>query len=102
MGDLAVVYLEADDLGAALNVIGTCGKPLRQLVRDHVRDVHGVSLGDGFPSPGSPCSWTQPMPEPGSGCPSPVGWRFTLSLWLLRRRGRRPFRLSAAIVSWPG
>jgi len=24
---LAVVYLEADDLGAALKVIGTCGKP---------------------------------------------------------------------------
>ncbi|QBR91488.1 hypothetical protein [Nocardioides euryhalodurans] len=50
-GDLAVVYLEADDLEAAFNTIGESGEPFDQWFRDHVEDVHGISLADGLPTP---------------------------------------------------
>jgi hypothetical protein len=50
-GDLAVVYLEADDLGAALKLLGSSDEPFDRWFRDHVRDVHGISLADGFPPP---------------------------------------------------
>jgi hypothetical protein len=49
-GDLAVVYLEADDLDAAFGVLGGSVAPFDQWFRDHVRDVHGVSLA-GVPLP---------------------------------------------------
>lgn len=51
MGDLAVIYLEADDLEAAFGTIGGSGEPFDQWFRDHVRDVHGISLADGMPIP---------------------------------------------------
>ena len=50
-GDVAVVYLEADDLSIALKTIGTSDEPFDRWFRDHVRDVHGLSLEDGFPPP---------------------------------------------------
>jgi len=50
-GDLAVVYLEADDLGRALQTIGASDEPFDRWFRDHVRDVHGISLEEGFPPP---------------------------------------------------
>jgi hypothetical protein len=50
-GDLAIVYLEADDLGAAFKLIGTSDEPFDRWFRDHVRDVHGLSLEEGFPPP---------------------------------------------------
>ena len=50
-GDLAVAYLEADDLGAAFKLIGTSDEPFDRWFRDHVRDVHGLSLEEGFPLP---------------------------------------------------
>ncbi|MBV8950671.1 MAG: hypothetical protein JOZ99_07340 [Actinobacteria bacterium] len=50
-GDMAVVYLEADDLGRALETIGTSDEPFDCWFRDHVRDVHGIALEEGFPPP---------------------------------------------------
>lgn len=43
-GDLAVVYLQADDLDTAFGVLGGSVAPFDRWFRDHVRDVHGVSL----------------------------------------------------------
>ena len=43
-GTMAIVMLEADDIGAALGAIGTAQSPLDQRFRDLVKDVHGVDL----------------------------------------------------------
>src|SRR5262245_32633570 len=51
MGDLAVVYIEADDLEAAFATIGGSDEPFDRWFRDHVRRVHGIALEDGFPPP---------------------------------------------------
>lgn len=50
-GDMAVVLMEADDLEAALKVIATSDEPFDRWFRDHVRDVHGIALEEGFPPP---------------------------------------------------
>ena len=50
-GDLAVIYLEADDLEAAFGTIGGSVEPFDQWFRHHVEDVHGISLADGMPIP---------------------------------------------------
>jgi hypothetical protein len=47
-GDVAVVYLEADDLAAAFTILGTSVEPFDRWFRDHVRQVHGVALEEGF------------------------------------------------------
>ena len=47
-GDVVVVYVEADDLASAFKSIATSNEPFDQWFRDHVRDVHGISLEDGF------------------------------------------------------
>ena len=51
MGDLAVVYMEADDLDAAFAALGSSDEPFDRWFRDHIRQVHGISLEDGFPPP---------------------------------------------------
>jgi hypothetical protein len=50
-GDVAVVYIEADDLQAAFTGLGSSQDPFDVWFRDHVRDVHGMNLEDGFPPP---------------------------------------------------
>lgn len=50
-GDVAVVYLEADDIEAALKGMATSDDPFDSWFRDHVRDVHGINLEEGFPPP---------------------------------------------------
>jgi len=50
-GDVAVVYLEADDLAAAFTILGTSAEPFDRWFRDHVRQVHGIALEDGFTVP---------------------------------------------------
>jgi hypothetical protein len=47
-GNVAVVYLEADDLAAALTMLGTSAEPFDRWFRDHVRQVHGVALDERF------------------------------------------------------
>lgn len=46
-GDVAVAYLEADDLAAAFATLGTSDAPFDRWFRDHVREVHGVALEEG-------------------------------------------------------
>jgi len=50
-GDLAVVYLEADDLDAAFVVIGAADVAALDDLRNQIRAVHGFSLTDGVPAP---------------------------------------------------
>jgi hypothetical protein len=52
MGSVAVVYWEADDVDAALKGMAVSNDPYDQWFRDHVRDVHGINVEDGFPLPG--------------------------------------------------
>ncbi|GAA1477371.1 hypothetical protein GCM10009623_18170 [Nocardioides aestuarii] len=49
--DLAVVHLEADDLDAAYGVLRGSAAPFDRWFRDHVLEVHGISLADGVPVP---------------------------------------------------
>ncbi len=50
-GDVAVVYWEATDVGAALKGLATSEEPFERWFRGHVREVHGVNVEDGFPPP---------------------------------------------------
>jgi hypothetical protein len=50
-GEVAVVYLEADDLAAAFTIWGTSAEPFDRWFRDHVRQVHGIAWDDGFTAP---------------------------------------------------
>ncbi len=50
-GDVAVVYLEADDLAAAFRILGTSAEPFDRWFRDHVRQVHGIAWDDGCTAP---------------------------------------------------
>jgi hypothetical protein len=50
-GDVAVIYWEADDVDAALTGMATSQDPFDQWFRDHVREVHGLNVEDGFPPP---------------------------------------------------
>ncbi len=50
-GDVAVVYLEADDLDAAFTIWGTSAEPFDRWVRGHVRQVHGIAWEEGFTVP---------------------------------------------------
>jgi hypothetical protein len=50
-GDVAVVYLEADDLANAFTILGTSSEPFDLWFRDHVKQVHGLALEDGLTAP---------------------------------------------------
>ena len=50
-GDVVVVYTEADDLDSAFKTIATSDDPFDRWFRDHVRQVHGVALEEGFAPP---------------------------------------------------
>jgi hypothetical protein len=50
-GDVAVVYLEADDLAAAFTLLGTSAEPFDRWFRGHARQVHGIALEEGFTAP---------------------------------------------------
>jgi len=50
-GDVAIIYLEADDLQAAFHGLGSSEEPFDVWFRGHVRDVHGIDLAEGFPPP---------------------------------------------------
>jgi hypothetical protein len=47
-GEVAVVYLEADDLAAAFTVLGSSAEPFDCWFRDHAGQVHGIALEDGL------------------------------------------------------
>lgn len=50
-GDIAVVYLEADDLNAAFTLLGTSDEPFDHWFRDHVRQVYGIAMEEGLTPP---------------------------------------------------
>jgi hypothetical protein len=50
-GDVAVVYLEADDLQAAFAGLGSSQEPFDRWFRESIRDIHGIDLEQGFPPP---------------------------------------------------
>jgi hypothetical protein len=50
-GDVAVVYLEADDLATAFTLLGTSAEPFDRWFRGHAGQVHGIVLEDGFTAP---------------------------------------------------
>jgi hypothetical protein len=50
-GDVAVVYLEADDLATAFTIVGTSAEPFDRWFRDHAGQIHGIALDDGFAAP---------------------------------------------------
>ena len=50
-GDVAVVYLEADDLAAAFTLLGTSAEPFDRWFRGHVGQVHGIAWDEGFTAP---------------------------------------------------
>jgi hypothetical protein len=43
-GDLALVYLEADDLATAFTILATSSEPFDRWFRHHVLQDHGVAL----------------------------------------------------------
>ena len=51
VGDAAVVYLEADDVAAAFQALGSSDEPFDRWFREQIRDIHGVALEEGFPPP---------------------------------------------------
>jgi hypothetical protein len=50
-GTVAVVYLEADDVGASMQALGTSDDPFDQWFRDLIGEVHGIDLSEGGPPP---------------------------------------------------
>jgi hypothetical protein len=50
-GDMAVVYLEADDLQVAFAGLGSSQEPFDRWFRDILMEVHGIDLEQGFPPP---------------------------------------------------
>ena len=50
-GDVAVVLIEAEDLGAALAGVGGSDLPFDTWFREHCLRVHGADLAAGFPPP---------------------------------------------------
>jgi hypothetical protein len=49
-GDIAVVFLEADDLESALRDLETSDEPFDRWFRDHLRQVHGTTWARAAPS----------------------------------------------------
>lgn len=50
-GDMAVIYMEADDLQAAFAGLGSSQEPFDRWSREAIREVHGIDLTQGFPPP---------------------------------------------------
>jgi hypothetical protein len=50
-GDMAVVLLEGDDIGAAMETFATSQESFDVWFREVLQDVHGIDLADGFPPP---------------------------------------------------
>lgn len=50
-GDVAVIYMEADDLPTAFAGLSSSDDEFDRWFRDILQDVHGINLQDGFPPP---------------------------------------------------
>lgn len=58
-GDVAVVYVAANDLAAMFKGLATSQEPFDRWFREYVRDVHGVALEDGFAPPEQVLAFTR-------------------------------------------
>jgi hypothetical protein len=50
-GTVAVVHVEAEDVGAAMMAIATSDEPFDQWFRERILDIHGVDLAEPAPPP---------------------------------------------------
>lgn len=50
-GTVTVVYIEADDLEAAMGGMGRSDDPFDVWFRESVKDIHGIDLAEPFPPP---------------------------------------------------
>ena len=50
-GDVAVVYLEANDLPATFAGLASSQDPFDRWFRELTHDIHGINLEEGFPPP---------------------------------------------------
>jgi hypothetical protein len=50
-GDVAVVLIEAPDIQAAMGGLATSDEPFDKWFREHIQNVHGMDLAEGFPPP---------------------------------------------------
>ena len=50
-GDIEVVLIEAEDVGGAFQTLGSSQDPFDVWFREHIQDVHGIDLTEGFPPP---------------------------------------------------
>jgi hypothetical protein len=78
MGDLTVVYIEADDLDTMFAGLGSSQDPFDVWSREQTREVHGVDSEDGVPAPELLMSFkaagASPLPQPELVCDqAPVG-----------------------------
>jgi hypothetical protein len=51
VGDVAVFYLEADDLQKAFQGLASSTDPFDRWFRELTREIHGIDLEQGFPPP---------------------------------------------------
>jgi hypothetical protein len=50
-GDVAIVVLESDDIGAAMGTLASSPEPFDAWFRELLVDVHGMDLSESFPPP---------------------------------------------------
>ena len=50
-GDVVVVLIEASDIQAAMGTLATSEDPFDHWFREHIKDVHGMDMAQGFPPP---------------------------------------------------
>jgi hypothetical protein len=50
-GDIVVVVIEAPDVQAAMGALATSQEPFDSWFREHIKDVHGMDMAEGFPPP---------------------------------------------------
>jgi hypothetical protein len=50
-GDVAVVVIEAPDVQASMGALATSQEPFDRWFREHIKDVHGMDMAEGFPPP---------------------------------------------------
>jgi Family of unknown function (DUF6176) len=50
-GDMAIIYMEAEDLQTALAGLATSQEPFDRWGREKISEVHGIDLAQGFPPP---------------------------------------------------
>ena len=61
-GEMAIIYLEADDLEAAFRTFGTSDSPFDQQFRSRVLEIHGLDLSGPLPGGLPELAFDSPLP----------------------------------------